>query len=94
MTNLKCTNCGGTDTFIRTAGELNKQFNTDKFTKLSSGQLSPAQVLKLILALLGLGVAVFSFLKAREEKKVEEAKNNPNILVCRSCNHWETLRRP
>lgn len=91
MTNLKCPYCGSTDTIVRKASELNRQFNTDDYTRNKSGAISSEQLLKLIMAILTAGVALFGFLKAREKTKEEEAKNNANILVCKSCNKWERI---
>ena len=91
MTNLKCPYCGSTDTIVRKAGELNKQLNTDHFTQHTSGVISADQVLKLIMAILTTGIALFGFLKEREKRKEEEAKNNASILLCKSCNTWEKI---
>lgn len=91
MTNLKCPYCGSTDTIVRKAGELNEQFNTKNFTQHTSGSISADQVLKLITAILATGIALFGFLKAREKRKEEEAKNNSSILVCKSCNGWKKI---
>jgi len=43
------------------------------------------------MAILTTGIALFGFLKAREKRKEEEAKNNASILLCKSCNKWEKI---